>query len=269
MTSAPIATNIAISGASSGLGAALAREYARPGVRLFLAARRQERLEKVAGQCRRRGAEVFCLQVDVCNAQDISGWIDLVEADHDIDLLIVNAGIFSGHGKDGVLEGPEQTRRQVETNLTGAIHTARAFFAYEPPWRGGHIALVSSLAALQPQADAPVYSASKAGLLAYGQALREYLADYGVRVSIILPGHIKTAQTDIHAGALCCMISTQKAAGIIRKRLARGHSLIAFPLVPHLFVRFGRLLPWRVQALLNRPLRFHVRFHPAGEKEDE
>jgi len=258
---------IAISGASSGLGAALAREYAAPGKILALAARRIDRLRQLAHECEKRGASVLCRQVDVRDFRQITRWVEETEQSTPVDLMIANAGVFSGHGPEGQMESIPELVRLVETNLAGAIATFGAMAEHMRKRRHGHIAIISSLAAIQPLADAPVYSATKAGVMAYGEAMREYLADDNIAVSIVLPGHMKTAQTTVHAGVLAGIISSGKAAAIIRKRLDRGQSYIAFPHSMHILVRLGRLLPWPLRAWTNRPFRFHVK--PALKQDDE
>lgn len=250
---------IAITGASSGLGAALAREYSRPGRLIALGARSDERLAEVARVCSKGGAEVIWQQLDVTKPSQLSAWIEDIEQSRPIDLMIANAGIFSGHGSDGQLEEPPELFRQIETNLIGTINTVNAVAEKMASRNSGHIAMVSSLAALQPLADAPTYSASKAGIVAYGEAMREYLADHQIIISVILPGHIETAQTAVHVGKTPGMISTEKAAKIIHTNLDRGRTFIAFPQSMHLLVRLGRLLPWRMRALTNKPFRFYVK----------
>lgn len=248
-----------ITGASSGLGAALAREYATQGRNLVLAARRPDRLQEVERECVASGASVFSRQIDIREADQVATWLEEVDNAAPIDLLIANAGIFSGHGAGGQMESAGEIASQIETNLFGTISTVAAVAGRMKGRGGGHIAMVSSLAALQPLADAPVYSASKAGIMAYGDALREYLAEDNITVSTIFPGHILTAQTAVHAGAVYGALSTQTAAQIIRKRLERGQTFIAFPRKMQWLLQMGRLLPWRMRALINRPLRFHVR----------
>lgn len=249
---------IMITGAGSGLGAALALEYAAPGRNLVLAVRRPDRARAVERQCAALGATVVLKQLDICATERIEDWLDAVEQATPIDLLIANAGIFCGHGADGRMEAADEVARQIATNLTGTIATVSAVARRMKARRRGQIALVSSLAAIQPLADAPVYSATKAGLMAYGDALREYLAADRVTVSTILPGHIATGQTAVHAGRLVGVLSPERAARIIRTRLGRGRAVIAFPLALQVLVRLGRLLPWRVRAWGNRPFRFHV-----------
>jgi short-subunit dehydrogenase len=249
---------IAITGASAGLGASLAREYASSNVLLALAARRTQLLQQVEADCVERGARVSWARVDVRDVEQVEDWIAAIERVSPIDLLIANAGVFSGHGPDGRLEGGLGLTRQIETNLIGTIATANAAARRMKERGQGHIALVSSLAALMPLADAPAYSASKAGILAYGEALREYLASSNVTVSVILPGHIATAQTLVHAGPLPGILPVERAARIIRNRLERRETFIAFPHKLHWMIRLGRLLPWRARARANRPFRFHV-----------
>jgi short-subunit dehydrogenase len=250
---------IAITGASSGLGAALAREYAAPGITLALAARRSDRLKLIARECEERGATVVCKQVDVSNPEQTAAWVEDIEQTALIDLMIANAGTFSGHGPNGQMETSVELVRQIEINLVGTTTTINAIASHMKKRHSGHLAMVSSLAAVQPLADAPGYSATKAGIMAYGDALREYLADFNVNVSVILPGHINTAQTAVHIGTKAGVISSQKAAAIIRKRLDRGQTCIAFPQSMYFLVRLGRLLPWRIRAIMNRPFRFHVK----------
>ena len=107
-------------------------------------------------------------------------------------------------------------------------------------------------------ADAPAYSASKAGLIAYGEALREYLEPDGVQVSLINPGHIETAQVAAHLGALPLLLPAEAAAARIKRGLERGQEHIAFPRRLHWLIRAGRLLPWRLRAHLGRSQRFEV-----------
>jgi short-subunit dehydrogenase len=249
------------------LGAALALEYAEAGHTLGLIARNKRKLEDVATRC--AGARARCVtgSIDVTDHVALGRWIDAFDAEHPIDLLFVNAGVFTGHGLGGQMETIEEILRLMRTNLEGAAITVGAVLPAMRRRRHGRIVLIGSLAALQGLADAPGYSASKAGLVAYGEALREYLAPEGVSVSIVCPGYIETAQTAHHVGALPLQMSPQRAAAIIRKRVDRGRSFVAFPLRLYLLVRLGRLVDWRTRALLGRGFRFHTEKPPAPRTE--
>jgi short-subunit dehydrogenase len=249
---------IVITGASSGLGAALAVEYAQAGHILGLVARNERRLEDVAARCAGAGAHCVTGLIDVTDRIALGRWIDAFDAQYPIDLLFVNAGVYAGHGPGGQMETIEEILWQIGTNLQGAAITIGAVLPAMRRRRRGRIVLIASLAGLQCLADAPGYSATKAGLIAYGEALREYLAPDRISVSIVCPGYIETPQTAHHVGALPLQMSPRRAAAIIRKRVDRGRSFIAFPLRLYLLIRLGRVVGWRTRAFFGRGLRFHT-----------
>jgi NAD(P)-dependent dehydrogenase (short-subunit alcohol dehydrogenase family) len=185
-----------------------------------------------------------------------------VEAGGGIDLVIANAGDFWGNGPDGALEPLERALSQLKVNLEGVILTVNAVLGRMRERKQGHIAFIAALAALHPLADAPAYSASKAGVAAYGVALREMLAPEGITVSIVYPGHIDTDQTEVHVGTLPLLMLPDEAAQTIAAGLARRRSFIAFPRAFLWFIRLGSLIPWQLRARLERPLRFHVSRSP-------
>lgn len=249
--------SVVITGASKGLGEALARLYADPGRTLGLIGRDRHRLEAVAARCRNQGAHVVIAALDVKDGAGLARWFRAFDAEHPVDLLIVNAGMFTGNGKFAP-ETMQEMTELLRTNLEGATLTISAAVPMMRARQSGRIAIVGSLAALHPLADAPAYSASKAGVMAYGEALREWLAPDHVAVSLIYPGHIKTAQVEHHVGALPLMVSAETAARIVKRGLDRGRTAIAFPKALLWLIRAGRFLPWRVRAVLGRGNRFYV-----------
>jgi short-subunit dehydrogenase len=253
---------VVITGASRGLGRALALAYAAPGRRLALLARNQELLSYTARLCEMRGAQVLQRTCDVSDQAAMAAFVAAVEAGGAIDLAIANAGEFWGNGPNGALEPLARALGLIKVNLDGAIVTVNSVLPRMRERRQGHIALIASMAALNPLADAPAYSASKAGLAAYGEALREMLAPEGISVSIVCPGHIDTDQSEVRVGALPLLLLPDEAAQIIVAHLARRRGLIAFPRRLAWLIRLGWLLPWRLRALLQRPLRFHVSQRP-------
>jgi len=255
-------TTVFITGASRGLGRALALAYAAPGRRLALIARNPDLLSYTARLCEMRGAKVLQTPCDVTDAAALSAFVAAVEAQGPIDLVIANAGDYWGNGPNGALEPLERAFGQLKVNLEGAMLTVNAVLARMRERKHGHIALISSLAALHPLADAPAYSASKAGLAAYGVALREMLAPEGIAVSIVYPGHIDTDQTDVHVGALPLLMLPDEAARVIAAGLARRRGSIAFPRRLVWLIRLAALLPWQLRARLEAPLRFHVSRNP-------
>ncbi|MBO0765514.1 MAG: SDR family NAD(P)-dependent oxidoreductase [Hyphomicrobiaceae bacterium] len=240
------------------MGAALAVEYAEAGRTIGLIARNKRRLDDVAACCANTGARCLTGSIDVTDQVALERWIDAFDAEHPIDLLFVNAGVYTGHGAGGQMETIEEVLGLIRTNLEGAAITIGAVLPGMRRRRRGRIVLIGSLAALQCLPDAPGYSASKAGLVVYGEALREYLACEGISVSIVCPGYIKTAQTAHHVGALPLQMTPQRAAAIIRRRVDRGRSFIAFPLRLYMLIRLGRLVDWRIRAFLGRGFRFYT-----------
>jgi NADP-dependent 3-hydroxy acid dehydrogenase YdfG len=258
-------STIVITGASAGLGRALALAYAGPGRTLGLLARDTARLEEVAAACTAKGAKTVTGSVDVRDATAVAAWLAEFDASHRTELVIANAGVFTGHGADRI-ETTDDIAWMMRVNLEGVANVVQPVVAAMRARRDGHIAIIGSLAALQPLADAPGYSASKAGVMAYGEALREYLLPDKVTVSLVYPGHIETAQVADHVGALPYLWTAERAAQHIKRKLDAKATFIAFPWQLVWLIRAGRALPWRLRALAGKDFRFHVaRDKPRGQ----
>src|SRR5262245_8382165 len=181
---------IAITGASSGIGAALAQYYAAPGRTLALIGRHEERLQQVARFCRDKGAAAEIGMADVRDRRAISEWLLAFDARFPIDLLVANAGILAGSLENGSIESLEKSTIQIETNFLGALNTALPVLEAMLPRKRGQIAFTSSLAAFASHPDWPAYCASKAGLLVYAMSLRERLRGSGGKINAICPGWV-------------------------------------------------------------------------------
>jgi short-subunit dehydrogenase len=254
---------VVITGASRGLGRELALAYARPGCLLGLTARDSAALEDVAVQCRLRGADVVVRVADVTEHGALTDWLVELDGRRPIDLLIANAGLFDGRRPGADREGLDAAISQLRVNLEGAIRTIDAVLPLMVARGRGHVAAISSLAAVYPLADAPAYSASKAGLVSYCDGLRELLAPSGIAVSVVYPGHIATRQTEVYEGGLPLLMSAETAARRIQGGLARRRSRIWLPASLALFARIGGLLPPKLRHLTGRGFRFRVR-DPGG-----
>ena len=220
--------HILITGASSGLGAALARHYAPSGAMLSLQGRHKKRLDEVADSCRAMGASVNIGKLDVTDSKGLEGWIAEIDSLLPVDLVIANAGISAGTG--GGLEGVEHVRTLFATNIDGVINTVHALSDKMAARGSGQIALVSSLAGVRALPSCPAYSASKACVRYYAEGLRGAMKKTGVKVNVICPGYIKTPMTDINPYPMPFLMSAEKAAGIIARGLAKNKPRIAFPL---------------------------------------
>ncbi len=233
--------SIMITGASSGIGAALTRAYATPDRRLVLAGRDNHRLGEVAQAARIAGATVETARIDVTDAAATSEWVRAADDVEPLDLVIANAGVSGGTFGGG--ESLEQARAIFATNVDGVVNSVHPA-AERMAERGcGQIAIMSSLASYRGLPGAPAYSASKAAVRAWGDALRGCLAPRGVTVSVICPGFIRTPMTDVNGFPMPMLMDVDRAAAIIRSGLARGRPLIAFPLPMYLLVRLVAALP--------------------------
>ncbi len=219
--------NIVITGASSGLGAALAVRYAAPGITLYLHGRDEKKLGLVARECEKRGAKIHTIIGDVTDAKKMEILFLAADKNTAIDLVIANAGISAGMGSDG--ESAGQVRKIFATNIDGVINTVQPFLAPMVARKRGQIAIISSLAGLRGLPSSPAYSASKACVRLYGEGLRGWLSKQGVGVSVVCPGYIKTPMTDVNSFPMPFIMSPEKAADIIARGLARNKSRIAFP----------------------------------------
>ncbi len=244
--------SIVITGASSGIGAALARAYAAPGVTLALLGRHDGRLADTADACRSQGAEVATATVDVTDSAAMRGWLEDWDRDRAVDLVIANAGISGGTGSGG--EHAAQTREIYRVNLDGVLNTVLPLIPAMRDRGRGQIALMSSLAGFLGFPGAPAYSASKAAVRAYGQALRGALYGEGVQVSVICPGFIKSPMTAVNSFPMPFLMPADKAAQRIKRGLARDRAQIAFPLPLHALVWLLATLPPGISGRLLRRL---------------
>jgi short-subunit dehydrogenase len=239
--------SILITGASSGIGEALARAYAAPGVLLALTGRDARRLESVAAACRDAGATVLAETVDAVDAAATEAFVAAVHAERPLDLVIANAGISAGTGRG--TESREQARRIFAVNVDGVVNTvvpAVELIRAKPDPGGrprGQVAIMSSLASFRGFPGAPAYCASKASVRVWGEALRGELHRFGVEVAVICPGYVRSRMTANNRFRMPLLMDADRAAHIIRRGLERNRGRIAFPWPMYLLVRFLLALP--------------------------
>jgi short-subunit dehydrogenase len=252
-------TSVVITGASSGLGAGLALSYAAPGVRLGLIGRDAGRLEAVGDAARGRGAAVETAVMDVAQPEPLGAWLVDFDRKNPVDLLVANAGISAGTGPDGSLEGLALASHQVAINLLGTMHTLEPLLPRLVARRAGQVAVVASLAGLRGLPYSPGYCASKAGVRAYGEALRALLAPDGVAVSVVVPGFFDSRMTDRYMGSKPFKISTDAAVRVVRRGLDGRRRRIVFPRLLALGVIATDLMPALFGDMILRGHRFHIR----------
>jgi short-subunit dehydrogenase len=243
--------SILITGATSGIGRALALVYAEPGTALALTGRDTERLKQVRAECESRGANVMAEILDVQDSQPLADWIERVDAWSPISLAIANAGITTGTGIGRPRESRDAATRIIRTNVLGVMNTVIPVVDRMTPRGRGQIAMVGSLAGYRGLPYLPAYSASKAAVSVYAEALRAQLVGTGIAVSLIAPGSVATPKKAQFRLSQPLEISPERAARIIRRGLARRARVIAFPRVLYYS---SRLLPYLPGRLVDRIL---------------
>ena len=248
------AKSILITGASSGIGEALALEYAAPGVHLALSGRDGARLNAVAQRCRDKGAQVDARPHNVTDRAAMRSWIETVDSVHPLDLIIANAGRSGGAATRGG-ENEDQARDILAINFDGMLNTVWPAIDRMRPRGHGQIAITSSMAGLTPLPGAPAYSTSKVAVKAYAEALHGALKKDGITVTAICPGFVESRITAQNTFPMPLLMDGAKAARIIRKGLAKGRVSVFFPWPVAAMTWLISVLPpcWRVWILSRAP----------------
>ena len=254
MFSAP--KSILITGASSGIGAALALHYAAPGITLFINGRDRQRLQTVAHQCTEAGASATCWVGDVTDAEGLKQWIRACDAESPLNLVIANAGVALGASEvNGLHQAAVDSFNINVHGVFNTVHPALEVMSTRRPYPviNAQVAIMSSIMGYAGVARSPAYSSSKAAVKHYGEALRGSFRAMGIGVSVICPGYIRSAMTANDTATLPFLISAPKAAAIIAKGLARNKPRITFPWQVTLITRLAINLPGFMVDRINRP----------------
>ena len=249
---------VLITGASSGIGRALAWALAAPGVTLYLGGRDAERLEETARECRSRGGEALPHVLSVTDAAGMEDWIGRAGP---LDLVIANAGISGGTSDK--MESEAQTRAIFATNLDGMFNTVlpamRAMAAQPADARGvrGQIAVVASIAAFIPGPSAPAYCASKAAVDAWVVGAAPSARTQGIALTSLCPGFITSPVTAVNDFPMPGIMSAERAAGLMLRGIRARKTRLIFPLWVGMAARFTALLPvsWREAAARRLPAK--------------
>ncbi|MBN3865681.1 SDR family NAD(P)-dependent oxidoreductase [Pseudomonas frederiksbergensis] len=247
---------ILITGATGGIGGALAPTYAAPGVTLILQGRRTERLEEMAEQCRAAGARVILHALDVQDLVAVREWISQISETEKPDLIIVGAGVNTATGPDLEDEVWELSQALIEVNVMAAIATVQAALPAMRARKHGQIALFSSLAGWRGLPVTPSYSASKAAIKAYGEAMRDLVAADGVRINVIMPGYVESKMCFEMPGPKPLLWTPDKAAQRIRRGLAADQARISFPFPLNLGCWALSVIPPRMSSVILRWLDY-------------
>lgn len=227
---------LVITGASSGLGLALARHYLERGATVAAIARRGELLQKLAAEF---PGQVFCYALDVRDAAALQEAAQDFIAHHGVpDIVIANAGVSIGtltrHAEDN-----DVFQHVMDINVTGAVKTFQPFVEAMRSAGRGRLVGIASVAGFRGLPGAGAYSASKAALISYLESLRIEMRGSGVKVVTLCPGYIRTPMTDINRYPMPFMLEADEAARRMARVIERGSS---FAVIPWQMALVGRVL---------------------------
>jgi NADP-dependent 3-hydroxy acid dehydrogenase YdfG len=240
-----------VTGASSGLGEALALELSRGGTAVTLCARRVELLEGLAERIRKAGGHARAAVLDVTRASDVRKAVEEAEAElGPIDLVVANAGlgINSPAGKIRT----EWIDQMIDINLKGAMYTVVAILPGMLERGSGNVVGVSSLAGYRGMPGSAVYSASKAGLSTFLEAIRAEAGERGVVVTDVCPGFIKTQLTAKNRFPMPFLMDADTAARRIVSSVRAGRARYGFPWPMHALMRLVQSIPRPIYDFVGR-----------------
>ena len=232
----------AVTGASSGLGAEMARQLARQGLKVGLTARRADELQQVAETIRAEGGKAYVAVADAADPLATrSALAEIAGKLGPVDLLIANAGVgrsalardFSGEAFEGM----------VKVNLIGAAYAIEAVLPTMIRNRRGHIVGISSLASFRGFPTSAGYSATKAGLSALLEGFRPELKRLGIAVTTVHPGYVRTPMTAGSSKFQPLLMDAEPAVRIILRGIAARRSRVDFPWRMAAFLRLVQHLP--------------------------
>lgn len=241
-----------VTGASSGIGEALARALAREGMRVALAARNAARLEALAHELNALGGEAIAVPTDVTCEEDALGLVERVQREWGrLDLLVVNAGVYVQVPTTEMTL--EALRQAMEVNYFGAMRTVLAALPILRQQRRGHIVLISSLDAFIPIPPDGPYVASKAALAGIAQVMRQELASEGIAVTVIYPGRIDTPLiAHLRMPWISPKIPPERLARRILRAVRRREREVIYPVTGYLYLVRAvcpALGDWLIRAL--------------------
>ncbi len=241
---------ILITGASGGLGAALARAHAAPGTLLLLWGRNDARLQKTAAQCIAMGATAHIQAFDIRDMAALTAHLAAADAATPIDLAIFNAGLGGSVPDDAPAEDPQSAQATAEVNFLSPVVGASAIADAMARRASGHIVLVGSIAESFPLPMAPTYAGTKAGLAMFAEALGIRMTKHHVAVTLVSPGFIDTPMSRQVPQPKPFLMDADTAARIIARGIARRKRRIVLPwqFVP--LRAMARLLPRALLRLI-------------------
>jgi short-subunit dehydrogenase len=252
-----IIKNILITGASSGIGEALALHYSSlpQTENLFICGRNAQRLNAVKKACEQKGhARIHAEIIDVSDKKTVEKWINKAEKTAYLNLVFANAGVAT------LEETPENIYNTFNINVMGVLNTVTPVVEIYKARQDKDkiIAITASIAGYHGLPACPSYSASKACVKAYGEALRLNLLPYNIQVNTICPGFVRSRITDKNTCPMPFFMEAEPAAELIAKRIEKNVGLIAFPWPMRLITWLGSILPNRISDHIYKRMPYKV-----------
>ena len=244
---------VLLTGASSGIGEALAVAMAKKGAIIGLLARREALLADLAGRCETVGGKSRIFTCDVTDPVAVQQAADKLRDEFgSIDILIANAGI-GGNDKETRDLRPQAVKNVIDINLLGAVNSVAAVLPQMLEKGSGHLVAISSLAGIRGLPKSAAYSASKAGMTAFFESVRLDVQNKGVAVTIIQPGFIKTPLTSGRENHMPFLMELEDAVPHFLKAIENKKKFSAFPWQLATLVRAGRIFPaWLYDSIAGK-----------------
>jgi len=230
---------ILITGASSGIGAEFARQYAQPKNELFLLARREEKLLELKNELIDRCNNITLIIVDVRDFELLQNKLREIET---LDMVILNAGISLGHTHVSI-PTIEEFKNLYDVNVLSQHAVLEVVLPKMQAQKSGKVVFISSLASLFSMPSSKIYSSSKRALNAYAEGIRYKYAKENIKVITILPGFVKSELTDKNDFNMPMLLDTDEGVRLMKNAIERGKEFYVFPLRFYLIIKLFNLLP--------------------------
>jgi len=234
-----------ITGASSGIGKALAEKFASEGWKVAVSARRKEILDEMANN-----ENIYSYPLDVTNQNQVNDIFTKIMNDFgNLDLCVFSSGTYDPKLEQEI--NIKQNKFVMETNFFGVLYCIKSVEKYFKDRKEGHISIVSSIAAYRGLPNSSGYGPSKAALTNLAESLYFDFKKHNVRISLVSPGFIKTPLTDKNEFPMPFIKSPEFAAEKMFNGLTKGNSFeIHFPKQLTLLLKFLRILPYKIYLFL-------------------
>jgi short-subunit dehydrogenase len=239
--------SVLITGATGGIGAELAHHYAAPGRTLILWGRNAQRLSQLAMECCSSGAVVHTRQIDLCDGATALKAFEEDDAAHKPDCVVLGAGLSDIQSLDDKTEDPQKVLQLGLVNYATPVTLATAAAKSMVERRSGHIALIGSVAGFYEMPFSAAYSSSKSGLAFFAKSAGLAWRQYGVQLTLIVPGFVDTPMSQRLEGPRPFLVPAKKAARLIARAIAQGRREYIFPWPFRVLRVVERLLPQKLR----------------------